>query len=85
MDAALHALADPIRRDILRMVRDSGSEIAPLAKAEAFLAELRAPNDAVRNAWERRLMALETEVHRVRVQGKPKRTQAMDDRKRKTG
>lgn len=103
MDAVARALADPIRRDILRMLRDQpvnagtiaaafavsrpavsrhlrvlreaglvqgdlvGRERAyeltldPLAELEAFVAELRAPSK-----WERRLMALETQVHRVK-------------------
>jgi DNA-binding transcriptional ArsR family regulator len=103
MDAVAHALADPIRRDILRMLRDQpvnagrlaqefsvsrpavsrhlrvlreaglvsddliGRERVyqlmpgPLAELEAFLADLRAPGP-----WEHRLMALETEVHRVK-------------------
>lgn len=103
MDAVAQALADPIRRDILRMlraqplnaggisgafsvsrpaisrhlrvlreaglVRDEliGRERAytltldSLAELEAFLVELRAPS-----TWERRLLALETEVQRVK-------------------
>ena len=103
MDAVAQALADPIRRDILRMLRDQpvnagaiaeafsvsrpaisrhlrvlreaglvrdeliGRErayrltLGVLAELEAFLAELRAPS-----RWERRLMALETEVQRVK-------------------
>ena len=103
MNAVAQALADPIRRDILRMLRgqpvnagrlaqefsvsrpavsrhlrvlreaglvsdDSiGRERVyqlmpgPLAELEAFLADLRAPGP-----WEHRLMALETEVHRVK-------------------
>lgn len=103
MDAVAHALADPVRRDILRMLRDrplnaggiasafpvsrpavsrhlrvlreaglvndepSGRErlyrlsLDALSELEAFLAELRAPG-----RWESRLMALETEVHRVK-------------------
>lgn len=103
MDAVAHALADPVRRDILRMLRDqpvnagliagvfsvsrpavsrhlrvlreaglvrhelSGRErmyrltLDALSELEAFLAELRTPT-----RWERRLMALETEVHRVK-------------------
>ena len=106
MDAVAHALADAVRRDILRMLRDqpvnagriaaafsvsrpsvsrhlrvlreaglvrdepSGRErvyrLTPdtLAELEAFLFELRAPGP-----WERRLMALETEVHRVKREG----------------
>lgn len=103
MDAVAQALADPIRREILRMLRDqplNAGEIAAaftvsrpatsrhlrvlreaglvsdelagrerayrlslggLAELEAFLAELHAPS-----RWERRLLALETEVHRVK-------------------
>lgn len=36
-----------------------------LPELEAFLFELRAPGQ-----WERRLMALETEVHRVKREGR---------------
>ena len=103
MDAVAQALADPIRRDILlmlrahpvnagaiaeafsvsrpaisrhlRVLREAGLvrdellgrersytlTLDALAELEAFLAELRAPGK-----WERRLMALETEVHRVK-------------------
>ena len=103
MDTVAQALADPIRRDILRMLRTAdvtagaiaesfavtrpavsrhlrvlreaglvrdevrGRERAyrltldGLAELEAFLAELRAPS-----TWERRFLALETEVARVR-------------------
>jgi DNA-binding transcriptional ArsR family regulator len=109
VDAIAQALADPIRRDILRMVRDRGLtagaiagafsvsrpavsrhlrvlreaglvrdqlqgrervyqiELTALAELEAFLQELRA---SVASEWERRFMALETEVHRVRRQRK---------------
>jgi DNA-binding transcriptional ArsR family regulator len=109
VDAVAQALADPIRRDILRMVRDRGVtagaiasafsvsrpavsrhlrvlreaglvrdqlqgrervyqiELSALAALEDFLQELRA---TVANEWERRFMALETEVHRVRRQRK---------------
>jgi len=107
VDAVSQALADPIRRDILRMVRDrplsAGAiaaafsvsrpavsrhlrvlreaglvrdeiygreriyqlELAALAPLETFLQELHA---TVASEWERRFMALETEVHRVRRQ-----------------
>ncbi len=107
MDLVSQALADPIRRDILRMVRDRGLtagaiagafsvsrpaisrhlrvlreaglvrgelrgrerlyeiELSALAPLEAFLGELRA---TATSEWERRFMALETEVHRVRRQ-----------------
>jgi DNA-binding transcriptional ArsR family regulator len=125
MDYAMQALADPIRRDILRKVRDtplpagaiagafsvsrpavsrhlrvlrkaglvssqvSGRErvyrleLAPLAQLEAYIAALRGPRGAERNAWERRFMALETEVYRVRAGRKTPRTNPMDERKRK--
>jgi DNA-binding transcriptional ArsR family regulator len=121
MDAVAHALADPVRREILRMLRDrpvnagriaqvfsvsrpavsrhlrvlreaglvsnelSGRErvyrlsLGALSELEGFLTELRAPS-----RWEGRLMALETEVHRVKrarrsVQQAPER--ANGDRK----
>jgi DNA-binding transcriptional ArsR family regulator len=109
MDAVAQALADPIRRDILRMVRDSALtagaiagafsvsrpavsrhlrvlreaglvrdelrgrervyqiELTALADLEAFLQELHA---TIESEWERRFMALETEVHRVRRERK---------------
>jgi DNA-binding transcriptional ArsR family regulator len=102
VDAVAQALADPIRRDILRMLRDGAVtagaiagafsvtrpaisrhlrvlreaglvrdeergreryyalELGALAPLEGYLAELRA------NPWERRFMALETEVHRTK-------------------
>src|SRR5512134_972733 len=105
MDAVAQALADPIRRDILRMVRDramtagaiagafdvsrpavsrhlrvlreaglvsdelSGRErlykleLSAIAELEGFLQELRG---TLETTWERRFMALETEVFRVR-------------------
>jgi DNA-binding transcriptional ArsR family regulator len=115
MDAVAQALADPIRRDILRMLRDRPLNAGGIAGAfsvsrpaisrhlrvlreaglvrdelmgreraytltldsldglEAFLAELRAPG-----RWERRLLALETEVHRL----KRKRQRASQARER---
>lgn len=111
VDRSAQALADPIRREILRMVREAplsagaiaGAfsvsrpavsrhlrvlreaglvrdeaagrervyrlEPAPLAELERFCAELRTPPDE-RAHWERRFLALETEVHRVRAQNK---------------
>jgi DNA-binding transcriptional ArsR family regulator len=104
MDAVAQALADPIRRDILRMVRDravtagaiAGAfdvsrpavsrhlrvlreaglvrdevhgrervyelELSALDELEAFLRDLRT---TIADTWERRFMALETEVYRV--------------------
>lgn len=118
MDAILHALADPLRRDILRKVRKAPQpagaiacgfpvsrpavsrhlrvlreaglvrdeiagrervyrlETSPLKQVEALLAELRAPQDAAREAWQRRFMSLETEVHRVRARAKAERAKA---------
>ena len=113
MDEAASALADPIRRDILRLLRDaprSAGAIAgafsvtrpaisrhlrvlreaglvadeaqgrrrvyrlepgPLAAIEAFIAELRRDRAS---EWERRLMALETEVHRVKRESQKRAT-----------
>jgi DNA-binding transcriptional ArsR family regulator len=103
VDAVAGALADPIRREILVMLREAPRTAGAIAEAftvsrpavsrhlrvlreaglvrdtvsgreheytlaldalvplEAFLAKLRGPS-----AWNRRLDALETEVHRVR-------------------
>jgi DNA-binding transcriptional ArsR family regulator len=127
VDEAMHALTDPIRREILRMVRDaplsagaiagafsvsrpavsrhlrvlreaglvldeaSGRErmyrleLAPLAEVEAYIAELRVSADDERAGWERRFMALDTEVHRVRARSKAARTKPRNDRKKETG
>ena len=121
----MQALADPIRRNILRMVRDvqlpagviaaefsvsrpavsrhlrvlrkaglvrdevSGRErvyrleLAPLAKVEAYLAELRVTHQS-REAWDRRFMSLETEVYRVRARAKTARTKPISSNKRKS-
>ncbi len=123
----MQALADPIRREILRMVRDaplsagaiagafsvsrpavsrhlrvlreaglvideaSGRErvyrleLGPLAEVETYLAELCVSPDDERAGWERRFMALETEVYRVREQRKTARTKPMHARKKETG
>ena len=120
MNSVAQALADPTRREILRMLRDRSLTAGAIAGAfpvsrpaisrhlrvlreaglvrdevigrerqyalhldalgelEGFLAELRAPS-----AWERRLMALETEVHRVKRQrrGKATATEHTNDKK----
>jgi DNA-binding transcriptional ArsR family regulator len=115
MDAVLQALADPIRRKILCMLRstalpagqiarafpvsrpavsrhlrvlreaglvrdrDAGRErlyqleLSPLQEAEEFMATLRAPHGAEHAAWERRFMALETEVYRTRKASRPRK------------
>jgi DNA-binding transcriptional ArsR family regulator len=127
MDSTIQALADPTRREILRMVRDTplpagaiaGAfavsrpavsrhlrvlreaglvsektqgrervyrlEPAPLARVEAFVAELRISREAERAAWERRFMTLETEVHRTRRRGKTARTPSTENRRKATG
>jgi DNA-binding transcriptional ArsR family regulator len=127
VDPIIQALADPTRREIMRMIRDAplpagaiaGAfavsrpavsrhlrvlreaglvreknqgrervyrlEPAPLAKVEAFVAELRISRDAERAAWERRFMSLETEVYRARRRGKAARAAPADNRKKATG
>lgn len=110
MDAVAQALADPIRRDILRMLRELGRvsagaiagafdvsrpavsrhlrvlreadlvrddadgreryyelNLAALGELEDFLRELR---ETTEEAWDRRFMALETEVARTKRQRK---------------
>lgn len=124
MNEAASALSDPIRRDILRLLRDAPRsagavaaefsvtrpavsrhlrvlreaglvvdkaqgrervyrlELGPLAAIEEFLAELRGDRAS---EWERRFMALETEVHRVKRESKKRagETRAVDQRERK--
>jgi DNA-binding transcriptional ArsR family regulator len=72
------------------LVRDQDSgrerlyqlELAPLEAVDELLQALRAPNAAGRAAWERRFMALETEVHRVRTRGEPHQTSNTDKRRK---
>ena len=122
MDAVAQALADPIRRDILRMVkgramtagaiagafdvsrpavsrhlrvlREAGLvtdeldgrerlyklELSAIAALEGFLPELR---ETLETTWERRFMALETEVFRVRQNRRktPQPASSSDDKK----
>ena len=127
MDEAFQALADPIRRAILRMLRDTALPAGAIAgtftvsrpaisrhlrvlreaglvrekirgrerfyrldptlleKVEAFVRELRSPRDAERTAWERRFMALETEVHRTRRRGSAARAIPTRNRKKANG
>ena len=126
MDSVAQALADPNRRQILRMLRDEQLSAGAIAAAfdvsrpaisrhlrvlreaglvtnepqgrellyrlelgafdelEAFLAELRASRAAI---WERRFMALETEVHRTKRERKKRsaarRRIVRDDKKTK--
>jgi DNA-binding transcriptional ArsR family regulator len=60
-------------------------EPAPLAKADAFLAELRSSRDAERTAWVKRFMSLETEVYRTRRRGKAAHATPTEIRKKATG
>lgn len=115
------AIGDPIRRDILRMLRDRRStageiagafsvsrpavsrhlrvlreaglvrdeaigreryyelELGPLGVLETFLQELRA-----RATWERRFMALETEVYRERKKRRATATTTTRETKHET-
>jgi DNA-binding transcriptional ArsR family regulator len=52
-------------------------ELGPLAAIEAFIAELRRDGAS---EWERRFMALETEVHRVK-RGSKKRAAVVDQQR----
>jgi DNA-binding transcriptional ArsR family regulator len=63
------------RERVYRLTLDTLSEL------EAFLGELRAPG-----RWKRRLMALETEVHRVKRErrGAPKALKRLKDSKKDT-
>lgn len=119
VNAAFAALADPTRREILRMLRDAPRsagviagafsvsrpaisrhlrvlreaglvvdeaqgrervyrlELGPLAPVEAFTAELRRDRASV---WERRLMALGTEVHRVKRESRKRAERNVEPR-----
>jgi DNA-binding transcriptional ArsR family regulator len=125
VNEVLQALADPLRRTILAMlrhaplcagriadafpvsrpavsrhlrvlrkaglVRDSDVgreriyelETAPLREIERLLAALRSPHGAEKDAWERRFMALETEVQRVRTRGRTGSAETRSNRKRR--
>ena len=130
MNDAASALSDPIRREILRLLRDAPRragtiagafsvtrpaisrhlrvlreaglvvdtvqgrervyrlELGPLEAIEEFIAELRRDRES---EWERRFMALETEVHRVKRESKKRAAvtravnQQREQRKEKTG
>ncbi|MET0280984.1 MAG: metalloregulator ArsR/SmtB family transcription factor [Steroidobacteraceae bacterium] len=70
--------------------RDSGRErmyqleLAGLKETEGFLAALRAAQSDERKAWERRFMALDTEVHRVHARSKTVTHRTNPVKKRKT-
>ncbi len=55
-------------------------DVGMLAELEGFLQELRA---TTADAWERRFMALETEVYRVRQQRRKRPEQGATEQKRK--
>ena len=96
--AGAFAVSRPAVSRHLRVLREAGLvrekavgrervyrlEPAPLARVEAFVAELRISREAERAAWERRFMALETEVHRTRRRGRVPRATPTENRK-KTG
>lgn len=130
MNEAASALSDPIRREILRLLRDAPKsagavasefsvtrpaisrhlrvlreaglvvdkaqgrervyrlELGPLAAIEEFIADLR--GDRV-TEWERRFLALETEVHRVKRESRKRAAvtrgvdQQRERKKEKTG
>jgi DNA-binding transcriptional ArsR family regulator len=128
VNEAANALSAPIRRDILRMLRDAPRsagaiagefsvtqpaisrhlrvlreaglvvdkaqgrervyrlELKPLESIEEFIAELRSDPAS---EWERRFMALETEVHRVKRESKNRAARVVDQQrerhKEKTG
>jgi DNA-binding transcriptional ArsR family regulator len=126
MDEALRAVADPIRRRILsvlrvspqpagriaagfsvsrpavsrhlRVLREAGLvrdeesgrerlyslELAPLLRVSEWLVDMTAPCDAQRSGWERRFMALETEVHRVRSRSRSAIRPNIPSKRRKT-
>lgn len=67
-----------VRDEVIGRERQYALHLDALGELEGFLAELRAPS-----AWERRLMALETEVHRVKRQrrGKATATEHTNDKK----
>lgn len=91
------AVSRPAVSRHLRVLRESGLihdqetgreriyrlDCRPLDEARQFLAELRSPS-AARSAWERRFMALETEVHRVRARRKAGAVPAVGTKKRKS-
>ena len=86
--AAAFSVTRPAVSRHLRVLREAGLvvdkvqgrervyrlELGPLAAVEAFIAELRRDQAS---EWERRFMALETEVHRVKRDSK-KRVAVMD-------
>jgi len=58
-----------VRDEVTGRERVYQLEATPLAALEAFVIGLRTPYDA-RAEWERRFMALETEVYRMRAKKK---------------
>lgn len=92
--AAAFSVSRPAVSRHLRVLREAGLvvdraqgrervyrlELGPLAAVEAFIAELRRDPQSV---WERRLMALETEVHRVKRASRKRAAGAADRGPRK--
>jgi DNA-binding transcriptional ArsR family regulator len=99
--AAAFSVSRPAISRHLRVLREAGLvvdkvqgrervyrlELGPLAAIEEFIAELK--RDPA-SAWERRFMALETEVHRVKRESKKRAAQTRvvadhREKKEKTG
>ncbi len=93
--AGAFAISRPAISRHLRVLREAGLvdqeslgrertyrlQLGPLTELEAFLAELRAASE-----WERRLSALETEVHRVKRERRDARSapQAATEKEKNT-
>ncbi len=100
--AATFSVTRPAISRHLRVLREAGLvvdtaegrervyrlEVGPLAAIEEFIAELRRDRTS---EWERRFMALDTEVHRVKRESKKRAettrvvSQQRDRKKEKTG
>jgi DNA-binding transcriptional ArsR family regulator len=57
---------------------------SPLEQVQSFVAGLRSPPAAAASEWERRFMALETEVYRVRARKQTERPAITQPRKRRS-
>lgn len=57
---------------------------APLEQVQSFIAGLRSPPATRTREWERRFMALETEVYRVRARKQADRPSTGQQRRRKS-
>ena len=95
--AAAFTVSRPAVSRHLRVLREAGLvrdeesgrerlyslELAPLLRVSEWLAEMTSPCDA-RSGWERRFMALETEVHRVRSRNRSVIRPNISSKRRKT-